>query len=430
MSMTRKLYRLAALAALVPFAACSDILSLDVEAPGRIEDGDLNIAAAMAGIAAGAQFNLTDALDAVVFQAAMASKDLGYGGSYGFDNVPLGIFKLDVEGWGEYTAMQRARWTAEHGVRRMREVLEATQFEKDVSVARAYLAAGFANRLLGEIQCRVNFDELIDGKSVGGPDVPHTDAFVRADSNFTRAIAVGTAAGSATGAANVVNAAYGGRASVRAWMGQWANAASDAARVPTTFVWNTTFSATNTNYLWVETNSRREYSVWGSYWQTVTGDPRVPWVTTTQKGQDGQTTFWRQLKYATNDADIPLTHGAEMRVLQAEAALRQTPPDYASAQTFLNQARSRWSMAALTLPTTPEGAWAMLRHERYATTWLEGRKIWDWRRWSVEPEAYKKDPLATPGRDMCWPISQGEQRANPKIKIGAGGQWGGCPTCG
>lgn len=429
MSMTRKLVRLAALAALVPFAACSDILSLDVEAPGRIEDSDLNIPDAMAGIAAGAQYNLTDAYDAVIFQAAMAAKDLGYGGSYGYDNIPLGIFKLAVEDWGEYTTMQRARWTAEHGVMRMREVLGATDFEKNVSVARAYLAAGFANRLLGEIQCRVNFDELVDGAYKAGPDRPHTDAFVRADSNFTRAIAVGTAAGSAAGAANIVNAAYGGRASVRAWMGQWDAAAADAAKVPTTFVWNTTFSSTNTNYLWVETNSRREYSVYGSYWQTVTGDPRVPWQTTTQKGQDGQTPFYKQLKYATNDADIPITHGAEMRVLQAEAALRKSPADYTAAQTFLNQARSRWNMAAITLPTNPEGAWQMLRHERYATTWMEGRKIWDWRRWSVEPEAYKKDPQAS-GRDLCWPISQGEQRYNPNIKLGAGGQWGGCPTCG
>jgi len=427
MSMTRKLYRMAALVALVPFAACSDILSLDVEAPGRIRDEDLNIAGAMPGIAAGAQYNLTNAFDAVTFQTSMAAKDLGYGGSYGYDNTALGIFKYDVEDWGEYTTMSRARWTAEHGLMRMKEVLGATQYEKDVSVAKAYLLAGIANRLLGETQCRVNFDELVDGEYVAGPDRPHTDAFVRADSQFTRAIAVGTAAGS--NAADIVTAAYGGRASVRAWMGQWDAAVADAAKVPTTFMWNTTFSSTSTNYIWVETNSRREYSVYGSYWENIDDDPRVPWEYTTAKGQDGQTPFYHQLKYATNDADIPITHGAEMRVLQAERALRQSPPDYAAAQTYLNQARAKWNLAAITLPTNPTDAWATLRHERYATTWLEGRKIWDWRRWSVEPEAYKKDPEAT-GRDLCWPISQGEQRANPNIKVGEGGQWGGCPTCG
>ena len=424
MNMTRKLYRLAVLAALVPFAACSDILSLDVEAPGRIEDGDLNIPGAMAGIAAGAQYNLTDALDATVYSLSGASLDIGHGGSYDWGGIPIGIFKAAVEDWGEYTTMSRARWTAEHGLMRMHEVLGATQYEKDASVTRAYLTGGFANRLLGEVQCRVSFDELVDGEYRGGPDRPHTDAFLRADSMFTRAIAVGTAAGSS--AANMVTAAYAGRASVRAWLGRWDDAVLDAAKVPTAFVWNSTFSATNTNYIWVETNTRREYSLYGSFWQNVVGDPRVPTATTTQKGQDGQTPFIRQMKYKTNADDIPIAHGAEMRVLQAEAALRKS--DYAGAQTYLNQARAKWNMAPLTLATNPTDAWATLRFERYATLWLEGRKLWDWRRWGVEG-APMKDPQSE-GRDECFPISQGEQRANPNIKAGAGGQWGGCPTCG
>ncbi|NJD09576.1 MAG: RagB/SusD family nutrient uptake outer membrane protein [Gemmatimonadetes bacterium] len=424
MSMTRKLTRLAALVALLPFAACSDVLSLDVEAPGRISDTDLNIAGAMAGIAAGASYNLTSALDATVQQLSMASLDLGHGGSYDFGAIPIGIFKADVEDWGEYTTMSRARWTAEHGLMRMLEVLGATAYEKDANVAKAYLMGGFANRLLGETQCRVSFDDLVDGEYVAGPDRPHTDAFSRADSLFTRAIAIGTAAG--TAGANIVTAAYGGRASIRAWQGRWDEAVVDAAKVPTTFVWNSTFSSANTNYIWVETNNRREMTLYTVMWNSVPNDPRVPWVSTTQKGQDGQTPFTRQMKYKTIDADIPVTHGAEMRVLQAEAALRKG--DYAGAQGFLNQARTKWSMAAITLPTTAPEAWATLRFERYATLFLEGRKLWDWRRWSVEG-APKLDP-ASAGRDMCFPIGQGEQRANPNIKKGAGGQWGGCPTCG
>ena len=421
---TRKLVHLAALAALVPFAACSDILSLDVEAPGRISDSDLNIPGAMAGIASGAAFNLTDALDATVQFLSMAALDLGHGGSYDFGGIPIGIFKADVEDWGEYTTMSRARWTAEHGLMRMQEVLGATEYEKNASVAKAYLLGGFANRHLGEVQCRVNFDELVDGEFVAGPDKPHTEAFTRADSMFTRAITVGTAAGSS--AANIVTAAYGGRASIRAWLGRWDDAVADAAKVPTSFVWNSTFSSANTNYIWIETNSRREMTLYTVMWANVVGDPRVPWQTTTQKGQDGQTTFYRQLKYKTNADDIPITHGAEMRVLQAEAALRKG--DYAGAQSFLNQARSKWNMAPITLPTTAAEAWATLRFERYATLFLEGRKLWDWRRWDVEG-APMLDP-ASVGRDKCFPISQAEQRANPNIKRGEGGQWGGCPTCG
>lgn len=425
MMKSRKLYRLAALVAFLPLGACSDVLSLDTEAPGRISDTDLNVADAMAGIAAGASFNLTSAVDATTPELSMAALDIGHGGSYDFGGIPIGIFKAAVEDWGEYTTMSRARWTAEHGLMRMHEVLGAAAYEKDINVARAYLSGGFANRLLGEAQCRVNFDELVNGEYVGGPDRPHTDAFIRADSMFTRAIAVATAAGG-TAAPNIINAAYGGRASVRAWRGMWDDAVADAAKVPTTFVWNSTFSSANTNYMWVETNTRREMTLYTVMWQGVTNDPRVPWQATTQKGQDGQTPFTRQLKYRTVDADVPLTHGAEMRVLQAEAALRKG--DYAGAQTFLNQARAKFNMAPLTLSTDPATAWATLRFERYATLFLEGRKLWDWRRWAAEG-APMADP-ASAGRDLCFPISQGEQRANPNIRKGEGGQWGGCPTCG
>lgn len=417
MSMTRKWYRLAALAALVPFAACSDVLSLDVEAPGRIADDDLYTIDAVPGMVSGMSYDLTQAVDGILQELSLASLDIGHGGSYDFGAIPLGNFKAAVEDWnGSYNTMSQARWVAEAGLRRIAEILPPASFEKDASVAKAYLLAGFANRLMGEVQCRVTID--------GGPDVPHTEAFVRADSLFSRAISVGTAAGQT----NTVNAAYGGRASVRAWQGRWAEAATDAAKVPLTFVWNTTFSTALNNDMWYETNTRREFSLYTVSWANVLNDPRVPWDKPVDskgqplKGQDGQTIFYHQLKYKALDADVPLTHGAEMRVLQAEAALRNK--DFAGAQTYLNQARSKWGMAPLTLSTNEAEAWATLRFERYATLFLEGRRLWDMRRWSVEGSP-KADPAAA-GRDLCFPISENEGRSNANVAT----YFGGCATCG
>jgi len=140
------------------------------------------------------------------------------------------------------------------------------------------------------------------------------------------------------------------------------------------------------------------------------------------KGQDGQTIFYHQLKYKAYEDDVPLTHGAEMRVLQAEAALRNK--DFTAAQTYLNQARSKWGMAPLTLSTNEAEAWATLRFERYATLFLEGRRLWDMRRWSVEGPP-RADPAAA-GRDLCFPISENEGRSNPNVAAYSGG----CPTCG
>ena len=417
MSNTSRWHRLAALAATVGFAACSDILSLDVEAPGRIADDDLNTIDAIPGIVAGMSYDLTDAVDATLQDVVMAGLEIGHGGSYDFGSIPLGSFKADDEDWdGEWGSMAQARWVAESGLRRIAGILTPTAYEASADVARAYLLAGFANRLMGELQCRTAFDN--------GPDQPHTAHFSRADSLFSRAIQVGTAASKT----DVVTAAYGGRASVRAWTGQWTQAVSDAAQVPLSFMYSAIFSVANQNDFWYETNTRKEFSLYGTMWESYTTDPRAPWDIPldskgqVQKGQDGLTPFYHQLKYVAVDDDVPLTHGAEMLLLRAEERLRNN--DYAAAEGFLNQARAKWGMAPLTLSTTPSTAWETLRYERYATLWLEGRRLWDMRRWSIDG-GVMADPAAA-GRDLCFPLANEESRANPNIAA----QWGGCPTCG
>jgi hypothetical protein len=417
MSTRRGRLHLAAGGAFLVLTACSDILTLDVEAPGRIADADLNTPQAVPGLVVGMSYDLTDAVDAMLQEVNMAGGEIWHGGSYDFGQIPQGTFKTETLDWnGSYNSMQQARWVAEVGLRRIAEVLDPATFEKSADVARAYLLAGYANRLLGELQCRSTVD--------GGPDVSHTEHFTRADSLFTRAITVGQAAAKT----DIVRAAYGGRASVRLAMGQFSQAAADATQVPTNFVYNAIFSIANQNDLVYETTYRREFSVWGSMWQTITNDPRVPWIIPVDskgqvlRGQDGQTLFYQQKKWLTEEADVPLTKGTEARLIEAEVALRAN--NYASAQTFINQARAQYGMAALTLPANQAEAWPILRFERYATNWLEGRRLWDMRRWSLEG-APKADPFAS-GRDLCFPISDREKRANRNVVA----QWGGCPSCG
>lgn len=417
MSTTRRMLAVVLAGSLLPMTACSDLLTLDVEAPGRIADGDLNDPDAVPGLVVGMSYDLTDGVDATLQDVNMAGGEIGHGGSYDFGSIPQGMFKEDDTDWdAEWGSMSQARWVAESGLRRIAEILDPAQYERSANVARAYLLGGFANRLMGELQCRTVID--------GGPDLPHTENFVRADSLFSRAIQVGQAAG----ATDVVRAAYGGRASVRAWLGRWSEAATDAQQVPTDFVYESVFSISNQNDFVYETTYRREFSLYGTMWVPYTDDPRVPWRIPVDndgqvlKGQDGQTPFYQQLKWTDEGDDVPLTKGTEMRVLQAEAALRQN--QFGAAEQFLNQARAHYGMDPLTLPTTAAGAWPVLRFERYATLWLEGRRLWDLRRWSVEG-APMKDSFAD-GRDLCFPISNEEMRSNRNVSA----QWGGCPTCG
>src|SRR5690606_6184276 len=161
-----------------------------------------------------------------------------------------------------------------------------TEYEQNPDVARAYLLAGFANRQLGEIQCVSTID--------GGPQVPNTEHFVRADSLFSRAIQVGTAAGED----DIVNAAYGGRASVRAWLDNWAGAVSDAAQVPDDFEYFALYSTAPgavSNDLVFETNNRKEFTVYSTLWEEHPADARIPWQIVydaggqVSAGQDGET---------------------------------------------------------------------------------------------------------------------------------------------
>lgn len=401
--------RMLALAGLVPLAACSDVLSLDVESPGRIADEDLNTIDAVPGLVAGMSADLTEGIDGALQELVLAGGEIWHGGSYDFGTYPRGILLQAPEDWdGEYGSLQQARWVAEDGLRRIASVLEPAAFERNANVSRAYLLAGFANRILGENQCASTID--------GGPEVPHTEHFQRADSLFSRAITVGQAAGQT----EYVNAAYAGRASIRAWLGQWDQAVADAERVPVDFRYNAIFSTAvgaTSNDLAYETTLRKEFTVFMTMWDDVPDDPRVPWQIVydaagqVEKGQDGETDFYQQLKYETQEDDVPLVKGTEMLVLRAEARLRAG--DIAGMAGLLNDARAHYGMDPLAVPGSAAEAWELLRTERAATLWLEGRRLWDLRRWEEQgPPA--ADPFAQ-GRDLCFPISDEERRVNDNL---------------
>lgn len=401
-----------AITALATTAGCN---FFDVSNPGPIADSNLDAASAMTGLVTGMSFDLSRAMDGVAQGAAIMSDDLYHSGSYGPGEGlwNRGIIRPeDVNGsWG---AMHRSRWVAESGITRMKQVL-GTGFDTSPLAARANIYAGLSNRLLGELVC----NSVIDG----GPAGDYKVHFQRADAQFTEAIRI---ASSLTGAIkdSLLRVAYGGRASVRAWQGNWATAVTDAQNVPTAFVFVAPFSTNTTaenNNLAFETTTRSEYTVFSTQWAT-TRDPRVPWdtVRTTAGalavGQDGRTTFFRQRKFQNLAADIPLVKGTEMLLLRAEAALRNN--DVTGAMTLINQVRAFYGTSTIPLPaltaTTLDQAWPILQKERAATLWLEARRFWDLRRWNAETGPAKNNFLNT--RDKCIPVSQNEVQSNPNFR--------------
>ena len=70
-------------------------------------------------------------------------------------------------------------------------------------------------------------------------------------------------------------------------------------------------------------------------------------------------------------------------------------------------------MAALTPPTDLPTAWKTLEFERGAVTWLEARRLWDLRRWFIDPGPAQNTFLQ--GRDKSIPISLAEYQTNANL---------------
>lgn len=405
--MTNKtnLFRIATLAALVATGACSGLL--DVESPGRISDADVQTKDAIPGLVTGMKFNLSDAITTDLEIFALASEELFHGGSYDWADIPRGVINDDDPGVnGAWSQTQQSRWVAEDGIAKLQEELTADEFNKSPYVARAYIYAGYSNRMLGGGWC----SSVIDG----GPEISNTEHFQRAIDQFTSAIPIAQAAGRD----DLVNAAYAGRAQVKVLQGDWAGAAADAAKVPDGFTFYAEVDIEMRNELAYETHNRYEYTVYQTYMADHPDDARAPWVIaynndgTVANGANGSTPMYRQEKFADNAADVALSKGSEMLLVRAEAALHSN--DIASAYGFMNQARDVYGMDHLTPAADLAGAYADLRFERGATLWLETRRLEDLRRWYAETGAAHDDTLN--GRAVCLPIPEAEKLANSNFK--------------
>ena len=400
-----------ALAGAVALGACSGVL--EVDNPGPIPDDLLQTPDAVNSFVTGMSGDLSNALDEIIRITAIASDELAHGGSYAGEGLWYrGIINPDDIN-GQWALMQRARWVSESGIERMK-TLPGFVYEGDASAARANLLAGFANRLLGENVCKAVFD--------GGPVESDSAHFMRAQAQFTEAIRLAQP----KNIVDVTRAAYGGRASVRAALGDWAGAVADAQQVPAGFSYLARYSTNTTrenNSLVQETYVRREFTVFGTQWAQVFNDPRVPWDTiftnsartTVQTGQDGKTRYFRQRKYPDLGADVPLTKGAEMLMLRAEAALRNG--DIPAAFALINQQRATYGgLTPLATPTDITAAWRTLQREYGAVVWLEARRLWQLRRWQVATGPAKATFLD--GRASCIPISLEERQSNPNAAGG------------
>lgn len=385
----------------IALAALLGGCDFNVTNPGPLLDADLNNASAIPALVNGMGGDLSNAIGNYLTRGSLAALELRHSGNFAAERrfAAGTIGPEDVN--GDWARLHTARYVAEAGLVRMKTVL-GTGFETNANTPRAYLYAGYANRFLGENVCNAVYD--------GGPALPNSSHFVRAESLFTRALTISRALNNTA----LINAALAGRAQVYANQGKWTEAAADAALVPTTFRHNAVFSLNTTREnmdLAAQTITRREVTVWNTVW-VADRDPRVLYDTvktgtTITKGQDGATNFFRQKKYITLGDPMALAKGTEMLLIRAEAALRAN--DVTNAMVFINQGRTAATLAPLTA-TTIDAAYGHLMRERGAVLWLEGRRLFDLKRWLADGRN-----TSLQGRSTCIPISLEERGANPNV---------------
>jgi len=422
------------MALLVATAACDTTVSN----PGPVQDeflADRNAAAAMVN---GAGRAISAGMNWIGYTGAAVAREIhpaGSTGSFGisarWQNGELNGDDADLNThWQE---AQRARWLAEETLRRLEAAGPPQPGDLQTPAVYAntlqlgYLYAGYANRLLGENMCAA----VIDGSG----ELPNATFFTRAESLFTKALTItgGTAAVNTTQS----TAAYAGRAAARVFLNKWTDAVADAGQVPIAFVVNMPYfnignDDQRNRIAWAIGNTpyraHTQWSTWYYDYRTATNDPRVPITVTTLKGDAaieccGQVNFWPEAKHNTSASPIRLSSGREMRLIEAEAKLRNS--DVAGAMALINQVRSNAGVTGTLTASDLTDAWRLLKRERGIELWLEARRLGDMRRWKESNTPGALDPLELPGanshlqrQDLCFPIARSERETNPNLRGG------------
>lgn len=410
----------------------------DVTNPGPVPDESVSLPASQQGLVTGAVRRMSELMGYGTYSMALLSREIfpgGQIGAFGHSVIEQGGHLIPANDLGYWNDAQQARYIAETAILRFN-----AEGSTDNLLYQAHLWAGFAYRVMGEWWC----DAVIGPEDPTDPTPGTYEAgtagyFNRAVDNFTDALGY-----AATDEERF--AAYAGRAQAYAGLGQWASAAADAAAVTDNdFVFFVPYDGLeqaiyNTLYWANRSTPYRSYSMhftWAKELWESEGDPRVrvvenpalPLAVGSLSGY-GPVPWSNQTKYPDVGTDQRLVSGWEMRLIEAEAILQQNQA-FAGAMTLINEVRTRTietgtpPLAAATAGNADE-AWTALKHERAVELFLEGRRLYDERRWMTDGSGGTIDVSSTDWdsltslftanpRSYCLDIPNSERNTNPNV---------------
>ncbi|MGE0443232.1 MAG: hypothetical protein AB7L66_05730 [Gemmatimonadales bacterium] len=273
---------------------------------------------------------------------------------------------------GPYLGLQRARTALEGAARRLPA--------NDPRTGELWALSGMSYIFLGELWCSGTPVSERDPDAELGSPMSTSELFDRAIDRLN------SAASNAGGDARVTNltAVLRGRALLN--LGQFAQAATAVAAVPTGFNYQFIHAAPparQSNQIQLNTASDI-YSV--SDLEGTNGlnfasaaDPRVPVTATGASRNDGVTPMVVAKKYPSIDSPVDMVTGIEARVIEAEAALQANNTALWLAK--LNEARATVSsLAPLTDPGTQTARVDLTFRERAFWFYLTAHRLGDLRR--------------------------------------------------
>jgi hypothetical protein len=400
-------------------AACSDITSLQQEAPSRIPAGDLEKPENATLLVQGAVGDFECALANYIVSGGLVGDEIANA------NLVNRLWDLDRRtslptnpgySTGEcggdptvYTVLSTARYTADNALRLLDGWTDDEVPGRTGLIATAAAYAGYSLVLLGEGMCSAAIDV--------GPELTPAQILTEAEARFTRAIDAATAVGDE----QILDLALLGRARARLGLGNQAGAGADAALIPPGFVVNATYSSAK---------PRRENLVFSFLSRDLLGtvdlpfrdvtfegvpDPRVTVVDAGIPSQDNATESFQPAKYPSLDSPIPVARWEEAQLILAEANV--AGGDVGGAVTIINTLHANAGIPPYGGGTADE-VMNQIVEERSRELFLEGQRLGDIIRYGLPLFPAPGTPFVgggVYGTQVCFPLPAAERLNNPNI---------------
>ncbi len=421
-TMLPRLRRFGAAAILVAVAGCNEFLT--VPNPTVIDASAINPTTDAATFAASAQQNF----------ATYHGFNVIYGGWFTGEIAVAETFPTRNEFGRRDVASTNGSLNADlwfplsRAASASRAVLGLTLPTPTTNIVRSQAAmiAGYSFESMAESFCQ---GTVSAGVQTPGPKLTVADMLDSAIANFTLAITIGQANGTAT-ALTYVNASLVGRARANLQKLSYAAATADAALVPAGFNFNLLYvdDLSNrtrlSNTVWQLTRDRGSVSV-DTAWRTA-ADPRVPFANGTTftpnlSAQDGTAgPFYVALKF--NGYAVPIRLASK---LEADYITAESSQNITTISNFINARRTAAAApsGAYVAPGTLALAIRDLMTEKGLDFFLEGKRVGDFQRNGAAairglPQTgatYFKPGFPPISSNSCYPVPFAETSTNPNF---------------